>query len=75
MSRLVSVKFRGQDTDIEIDRDYGYEPDSNAHDIEWHFVGLSREECDALNITDEEEQEIYEQLCQYLNEQDNSDCL
>lgn len=56
------VKFRGEDRDITLDSNGGYESDTNAHVIEWHFTGLSADEYDALKITDEEEQSIYEQL-------------
>ena len=57
-----SVKFRGEDRDVIIDFDGGYESDTNAHVIEWHFADLTPEEHDALELTDEEEQAIYEQL-------------
>lgn len=62
MGRLVSVAFRGDDRDVEIDHNGGYEPDTDAHVIEWHFYGLTPEEHDALQITDDEEQAIYEEL-------------
>lgn len=64
MSRLVSVKFRGEDWDVEITHDGGYESDTNAHDLEWQFTGMTAEEYDALKITDEEETEILTQLYQ-----------
>ena len=71
MSRT-SVKFRGEERDIVIDFDGGYEPDTNAHVIEWHFDGLTPDEHDALALTDDEEQAIYEQLLaeQYDNYDD-----
>lgn len=37
--RLVTVKLRGEDYDVMIDRDHGYEPDTNAHEVDWHFAG------------------------------------
>lgn len=62
MGRLVSVDFRGESVDVEIDHDGGCEPDTNVHEIEWHFFGLTAEQHDALNITAEEEQRIYDTL-------------
>lgn len=59
-----SVDFRGEKWDVTIDHDGGYEPDTNAHEIEWHFTGLTPEQHDALNITEEEEDGIYCQLCE-----------
>lgn len=65
---LRTVQFRGESLDVEITHDGGYEPDTNAHVIEWQFYGLSPEKHDALQITDEEEQSIYEQLLQASRE-------
>lgn len=62
MGRLVSVDFRGEEMDVEIDHDGGYERSTNTHEIEWHFFGLTAGQHDALNITPEEEQRIYETL-------------
>ena len=56
------VQFRGEERYVIIDLDGGYEPDTNAHDIEWHFDGLTPEQHDALNITDEEDNAIYQEL-------------
>jgi hypothetical protein len=61
---LKTVQFRGEEVDIEVTHDGGYEDDTNAHVIEWHFYGLTSKENDDLKITDEEEQNIYEQLCE-----------
>ena len=60
---MTSVLFRGESWDVEIDSDGGYEPDTNAHDIQWHFADLDSDAYDALNMTADEEQSIYEQLC------------
>ncbi|MBS0240312.1 MAG: hypothetical protein JSR89_18005 [Proteobacteria bacterium] len=38
------------------------EPDVNYYSIDWHFEGLSVQEHNALNITLEEDKEIFEQL-------------
>lgn len=67
--RFTTVRFRGEDMDVEVDHDGGYEPDTNAHEIEWHFAGLSAEQHDALGITAEEEQEIYDQLAATSDDQ------
>ena len=56
------VIFRGEEVDVEVDVDGGYEPDTGAHVIEWHFYGLTPEQNDALNITEDEELSVYEQL-------------
>lgn len=73
MGRLRSVKFRGEDHDVEVTHDGGYEYDTNCHVIEWQFCGLTPAEYDALKITDEEEQSIYEQLAEVSAEPDESD--
>lgn len=62
MARLVSVKFRGEDFDVEVHHDGGYESDTHAHVIDWSFYGLDAAAHDALNLTDDEEQSISDQL-------------
>lgn len=62
---LVSVEFRGEMVDVEIDHDGGYEPDTNAHEIDWHFYGMTPEQDAALEITDAEYDSIYDQLCKW----------
>jgi len=59
---IVSINFRDEKQDVVIDHDGGYEYDTNAHEIDWHF-DMSNEEYDSLNITPEEEDDIYTQLC------------
>lgn len=63
--RRTSVTFRGEEVDVMY-RDHGYEPDTNAHDIDWEFV----EEPDPP-ATDEEEQAIYLELAQRETEHDD----
>lgn len=53
-----SVDFRGETRDVEY-RDYGYEPDTNNHTIEWHFVDRDLKE---VELTPQEEEDIYIQL-------------
>lgn len=72
MGKLVSVTFRGEEVDVGIDHDGGYESDTNCHVIEWHFYGKTPEEHDALNITDAEEQAIYEALVERSWQDDES---
>ena len=57
-----TVKFRGEEMDVEVDHDSGYEPDTNAHVIEWHFIGVSPEQHNALNMTQEEEDALFTEL-------------
>lgn len=62
MGRLISVKFRGEERDVVVDHDTGYDHSTNTHDIDWHFVGVGPDAHEALKITDEEEQSIFDQL-------------
>lgn len=66
--RHASIMFRGEERDVIIDRASGYDPETNAEEIEWHFDDLTPDEHDALSISDEEEQSIFEQLSRYLSE-------
>lgn len=69
MSRTTEVQFRGELMSVVVDFDGGYEPDTNAHVIEWRFEGATPEQHDALALTDDEEQAIYEQLCRESGEE------
>lgn len=60
------VDFRGESRCVEY-RDFGYEPDTNAHTIEWHFT---EEEMKDVELTEEEEESIYLQLA----ERSGQDC-
>lgn len=62
MPRLASVEFRGESVDVDVHHDGGYEPDTNAHDIEWSFHGLDAAAHEALQLTAEEEESILQQL-------------
>lgn len=62
MPRTTEVQFRGEAIAVVVDFDGGYEPDTNAHVIEWHFEGITPEQLAALALTDDEEQAIFEQL-------------
>lgn len=72
MSRFYSYTLRGEEMDIEVDHDGGYESDTNAYIIEWHFIGLTPEQHDALNLTQDEIDAIEIQLAQ-LEEEDYYD--
>lgn len=56
MSALVSIKFRGEDVDVE----------TNNAVTEWHFYGLTAEQYNALNVTAEEEDSIQTQLLEIM---------
>lgn len=66
--RAFQVKFRGKDWDVTIDYDYGYEEDTNAHVVDWHFTGMSVEQHEELKITEEEEDELMKQIYETLSE-------
>jgi len=53
------IKFEGDEVEIVIDRDHGYEPDTNAHEIDWHFV---KEHLNRIWLTEEQHQSIYTQI-------------
>lgn len=59
------VKFRDDEVEISY-RDYGYEPDTNAHTIEWEFIGAVPE-----NLTDEEQDKILEELYEISADRSN----
>ena len=58
-----SVSIRGQQFDVKY-RDHGWEPDTNAHDIDWEFVDSDAPK----DLTSEEEGEIYLQLARQEHE-------
>jgi len=58
MSRTATIMFRNQEVDLEY-IDHGYEPDTNAHEIEWWLVEKDKT---LLDMTDEEQQAIDEQV-------------
>ncbi len=60
---ITSIRFRDEEHDIKIIRDGGYEPDTNAHDIDWEWAD---DEMNKLELTENEEQLIYEQLIEKL---------
>lgn len=68
MSRLIGIKFRGEEQDVVVVRDGGYESDTDAHEIEWHFYGMTPEQHDALKMTAEEETSVYDQLAEILSD-------
>lgn len=63
----VSVDFRNEKRDVVVDYDGGYEADVNVRVIDWHFDGLSPDEHDALAMTDDEDQLLYEQIAEQLD--------
>lgn len=62
---ITSVKFRDEWHDVRITHDGGYEPDTDAHVIDWEWAD------DAMNqieLTVDEEQSIQDQLEQFSYE-------
>ena len=68
MTDTATIKLRGKEYEVTY-QDYGYESDTNAHVIEWDFVG---EKPDPMP-TDAEDQSIYEQLGQISYESHGED--
>lgn len=66
---LASIKFRGAEHDVEF-TDHGYEPDTNAHDIDWRFLEDSLNETD---LSDADLQAIYDQLYEIAREREYYD--
>lgn len=64
---ITSITFRGAEHDVEF-TDHGYEPDTNAHDIDWRFVEGALNEID---LSDDDLQAIYDQLYEIVNEGDD----
>lgn len=67
MSRWVAVQFRGEDMDVVVDSDTGYDHETNSREIEWHFFNVTPEQHEALAVTDDEEIEIYNAICQAVD--------
>lgn len=53
------MTFRGEPVEV-VYEDMGYQPDCNAHDIEWAFAHEPYNS--VLRLTDDEEQSVYDQL-------------
>jgi len=67
MSRHLSVVFRGSVVDIVVDS-YRPDPETNACEVEWHFVGLTSEDHDDLHVLDEEEDAVIGQIHTAMSE-------
>ena len=67
---LTSVSIRVQDFDVEY-HDHGYEPDTNAHDIDWNFVDADAPK----DLTAAEDEAIYLQLAQIGHEHFEDDVI
>lgn len=68
MTRL-GIMFRGEERTVVIDKDTGYDEETNSREIEWHFDGVSPEQHDALALSDEEEERIYNECCDARDEE------
>lgn len=53
----IFVTIRGEEEELEF-RDHGYEPDTNAHEIDWWFVSKELNE----SLTDAEQEWVDEYL-------------
>lgn len=67
---LTSIKLRGKEFDVEY-RDHGWEPDTNAHEIDWEFVDAGAPK----DLTDEEQEAIYLQLAEIGYERLDDDVI
>jgi hypothetical protein len=56
--RSIFVPFRGDHEEVIVDRDHGYESDTNAHEIDWNFTRPELEEL----ATDDEREAIMQML-------------
>lgn len=54
-----TITLRGQQYDVSY-IDHGYEPDTNAHEIDWGFVESELNE--EIAVTDEEDVEVCNQI-------------
>lgn len=59
---MTTVNFRGEEHDVEY-INHGYDSSTNSHKIDWWFVELV-----SIELTDDEEQNIYDQLHKYVSE-------
>lgn len=64
---ITSIRFRGEEHDIEITHNGGYEEDTNAHDVSWEWV---EDEMNKIQLREDEEQFIYDQIYEILNQDD-----
>jgi len=70
--RNATIKFRGEEVEVKY-QDYGYEPDTNAHGIDWEFVDLV-----VPDFSADEETLVLDQLYAIVNDphyHDESDLL
>lgn len=64
----LTVQIRSKTYLVSIDRDYGYEWDTGAHDVDWHLMDENEEPVDIV-LTDQEESLIMDQIYLYLADQ------
>lgn len=67
MQTNILTEFRGEQVEVIIDRDGGYEPDTNSHVIDWHFAD---DDLNACILEDDEYQSIYEDCVEWSRQQD-----
>jgi len=60
---MFGVTLRNREYDIEVTSDGGYEPDTGAWEIEWHFVDKP-----PFELTDDEDELVGIQIYETLND-------
>ncbi len=71
MRSTLTINFRGGKCTIKY-KDYGYERDTNAHDVDWEFVGEDSHLNDVV-LTADEEQQIYENIIKHADDSRSSE--
>lgn len=66
-----TVKFRGEEREVEFTATD--EPDVNAFTVEWHFVGLDSDGHAALDLSEEEDQAIFDACAEAYLDHDPGD--
>jgi hypothetical protein len=61
----MTVNFLGEPHEIVITHDGGYEPDTNAHAVDWEWCDPAM---NSIDLTAEQEQGIYDQIYKVLYE-------
>ena len=57
--RTTYITFRGEEDVAILYQDFGYEPDDEVNNIDWHFVDKNK---NLLVLSYEEEEEIYQYI-------------
>lgn len=60
MSRSFTYYLNSLEIEVVIVRDHGYEPDTNAHEVDWHTIP-------EITLTDQEEDDIMTAIYNFLD--------